>query len=312
MKKLFIAIILVWIIANLPALGAQEPLGTYQVSLNQAVSPNNAANAILAAQILNNTRVLPGETFSYNKIIGRSTADRGFVKGIMYNKYGKSIYDIGSGICMTSSILHQAVKASGLEVIERHNHIKQTPYLPRGEDAAIWYGVQDYKFKNNTSDQLLIEAVVLDNNLLVCINKVIPEKNYRLHIKLGTQQIDKDLTLLFDNNISYVPLRALAEALGANIYWNAATGIAEIQKGYYTIKLAVDKHKIIINNSKVDMDFAARIINGQTMVSVRSIGKAMGLIVAWDENSKTISIKSPKTNNHSQQVQEDVAYLTIQ
>ncbi|NLJ72559.1 MAG: hypothetical protein GX333_06075, partial [Syntrophomonadaceae bacterium] len=45
-------------------------LSSFQLKTADAESPENAYNAIIAALMLDNTRVESGETFSYNNIIG--------------------------------------------------------------------------------------------------------------------------------------------------------------------------------------------------------------------------------------------------
>ncbi len=72
---------------------------------------------------------------------------------------------------MTASILHQAVKNAGLEVIERHNHVTEVNYLPLGEDAAITWGVEDYRFKNTLNNPVRINVIFTDYSLRIEINE---------------------------------------------------------------------------------------------------------------------------------------------
>jgi hypothetical protein len=295
--KKIITLTLLLLIALSPTVqAALIPLGSYQISLSKAVSENNAKNATLAAIILNGAIVLPGETFSYNKTVGNRTIERGFVDGLMFGD-GEVINGTGGGVCMTSSILHQAVKAAGLKVIERHNHNHQTSYLPLGEDAAVVYGIEDYKFKNNTIDQVMIEGEIINNNLTLTVNRVLPEKNCRLHIVFNNQPIDVNSRLIYNHGISYLPLRDLAAALGAYVSWDSITSTAWISFNNNTIAFPINKFEITINNNRVKLDFPALIIDGQTMLPVRSTCEAIGLTVTWDPLLGTIQALSPVNQN---------------
>jgi len=120
--------------------------------------------------------IQPGEIFYHNDTVGMRTAEKGFIPGYISTTSSQPIQSIGGGVCTTASILHQAVKASGLKVIERHNHVAPTSYLPQGEDAAIWYGIEDYKFQNTLQNPVAIDAGVEEECLQITIMEILPEK----------------------------------------------------------------------------------------------------------------------------------------
>ena len=130
--------------------GVRE-LGKFSTTiLDQKVSRVN--NIEIAAQCLNNIKVLQGEVFSFNETLGRRTKDKGYEKApiIIKTKNGaKKAYGIGGGICQISSTLYNAVKLAGMEIIERHPHSKKVGYVPLGDDASVSYGALDFKFRNN-------------------------------------------------------------------------------------------------------------------------------------------------------------------
>ena len=63
---------------------------------------------------------------------------------------GKTVEEVGGGVCQTSSTIYYALLHSALEVVERYNHGYNTGYVPVGMDATVYYGVTDFRFKNNT------------------------------------------------------------------------------------------------------------------------------------------------------------------
>lgn len=63
------------------------------------------------------------------------------------------------GNCQISSTLYNAVLAvPSLVVTERHAHSNYVPYIAKGKDAAVAYGSYDFKFKNNSGNDIKILA----------------------------------------------------------------------------------------------------------------------------------------------------------
>jgi vancomycin resistance protein YoaR len=141
-------------------------IGQYEIPFSQATTPESVINACLAAMYMNQTVVYPGEVFSFNQAVGKRTPERYFVPAPITSLSKNTIYEYGGGICMTSSTLHQAVKNAKLKVVERHNHVTPVKYLSPGEDAAIYWGIQDYKFKNTLNNPVRINAIFTDNDCL--------------------------------------------------------------------------------------------------------------------------------------------------
>ncbi|MEN6461647.1 MAG: VanW family protein, partial [Syntrophomonas sp.] len=195
---------------------AQESeIGSYAIDLSIAVSSMNAENACLAGTMLDGVVVNPGEEFSFNDTVGMRTTAKGFSAGYIASQ-SRSDMAVGGGVCMTASILHQAVKAAGLEVLERNNHCIQISYLPLGEDAAVQYGVQDFRFRNNLSVPVIIRTTV-DDSLKIAINIEDKPKNVYFNgslLKFDTEPVIYDGVLL-------VPAWTMAESLQAKVSWIA-------------------------------------------------------------------------------------------
>jgi len=155
---------------------ASAVIGQYEIPLSMAATPESAINACLAATYMNQTIVNPGEIFSFNKAVGERTPARYFVPAPISTLSKTPVYDYGGGICMTASILHKAVINAGLVVVERHNHVTRVEYLPPGEDAAVVWGRQDYRFKNTRSNPVRINAVFTQYNTLRIELHEVPAK----------------------------------------------------------------------------------------------------------------------------------------
>ena len=66
--------------------------------------------------------------------------------------------------------------------MERHNHALAVAYIPLGRDAAVAYGLQDFKFKNNTHYPIYIRAQAASGNLTV---NIYGDMNYKQKITIG-------------------------------------------------------------------------------------------------------------------------------
>lgn len=120
---------------------------------------NRTINLSLASNKINGKVLMPGETFSYNNIVGERTWANGFRNAAIYEN-GQVVDGLGGGICQVSSTLYQSVLRANLEIVERSNHMFLTSYLGGGLDATVAYGSLDFKFKNNRNYPIKIVSSV--------------------------------------------------------------------------------------------------------------------------------------------------------
>lgn len=122
-------------------------LSTY--STNYAASnKNRTTNLILAANKINGTVIMPGETFSYNKVVGARTIAAGYKEAPIYVS-GQVVDGVGGGICQITTTLYNAAVYSNLEIVQRTNHQFVPSYAPASRDATVVYGSIDFQFRNN-------------------------------------------------------------------------------------------------------------------------------------------------------------------
>jgi hypothetical protein len=91
-----------------------------------------------------------------------------------------------------------------------------------------------------------------------------------------------------------VPLRAIFEALGATVEWNAETVTVTAKKDNTIIILKVNDKYPLVNGKQQELDVPATVINDRTMVPVRFIANSLGTYVRWDGELATVSITTPK------------------
>jgi hypothetical protein len=87
-----------------------------------------------------------------------------------------------------------------------------------------------------------------------------------------------------------LPVRAIAEALGATVQWDEATQTATLTLGEKTVKVTIGQNSLLVDGNPVSMDTAAAIKDGRTLLPVRAIGEALGAQVGWDEQTQTVKL----------------------
>lgn len=123
-------------------------------------------NVIVAAKAMNGKILMPGEVFSYNETLGPRTTTNGYLPAPAYIG-GKTVDDVGGGICQNSSTLYLAVLRANLEIVTRTNHMYTVGYVPDGLDATVAYNAIDFQFRNSTPHPIRIEAAVSGRTMLV-------------------------------------------------------------------------------------------------------------------------------------------------
>ena len=150
----------------------EEELSSYFTKVSGS-TPNRLTNIRITCEKLNGTTVNTGETFSFCDKTCPSTAEEGYKEATMFLN-GKEVQSLGGGNCQVSSTLYNAVlDVPDLKVIERHEHGKDVSYVPDGKDAAVSYGSIDFKFKNNTANNIKLYFETDDVTLTVKIVKLV-------------------------------------------------------------------------------------------------------------------------------------------
>ena len=122
-------------------------LSTYSTKYS-AGNTGRTTNLQLAASKINGTVLMPGETFSYNQVVGARTIAAGYKEAPIYVS-GQVVDGLGGGICQITSTLYNAVLYANLQIVERSNHQFVPSYVTASRDATVVYGSIDFKFKNN-------------------------------------------------------------------------------------------------------------------------------------------------------------------
>lgn len=168
-------------------------LGTYSTTFSTR-NVNRSTNIRLATQKINGTVIMPGETFSYNQVVGKRTVAAGFKSAAVYSG-GEVTTGIGGGICQVSSTLYNSALLANLEIVERHNHGFDTGYVPSGRDATVSWGGPDFKFKNSRNYPVKIIATVSGGRISIEIFGLKSDNEYEVEIQSYITQYIKYKTI---------------------------------------------------------------------------------------------------------------------
>ena len=122
---------------------------------------NRNTNLRLACEAINGTILYPGDTFDYNTVVGKRTAEKGYKTAAAYSS-GKTVETLGGGICQVSSTIYYCCLVADLEIVNRLPHSYVSSYMPMGMDATVSWGGPEFTFRNNTNYPIRIETWVAD------------------------------------------------------------------------------------------------------------------------------------------------------
>lgn len=106
------------------------------------------------------------------------------------------------------------------------------------------------------------------------------------------KELAMDSRPILDKGRVLVPMRAVCEALGAMVKWDAATQTVTAQKGATSVTLKVGQKQATVSGRTVALDVPARLVSNRVMVPLRFVAEALGASVAWDAASKRVNITS--------------------
>lgn len=156
-------------------------LATYSTKYSTA-DVNRTTNIKISVNKINGVVLLPGEEFSYNKVLGPRTPQAGYKLGAAYIG-GKVVSDYGGGVCQTSSTLYNAVLLSNLEITSRTSHYFAAAYVPVSRDATVYWPSLDFKFKNNRNYPIKIKASTSNGVINVEIFGITEESDYEVELQ---------------------------------------------------------------------------------------------------------------------------------
>ena len=128
--------------------------------------------------------------------------------------------------------------------------------------------------------------------------KLISPASVSISLTIGEKQLiaDGDIVMNLEvapiiiNDRTMVPMRDIFTVLGANIQWDDETKTVYALKDGVMVVIQIGKDIMFVNNTRVELDAPAVIVDDRTMVPLRAIAQAYGSTVNYDDETKTVTI----------------------
>ncbi|MHA0855361.1 N-acetylmuramoyl-L-alanine amidase [Paenibacillus sp. CMAA1364] len=95
------------------------------------------------------------------------------------------------------------------------------------------------------------------------------------------------------NNNIMIPIRVVSENLGFEVLWQQKERTVTIKNKQSVIKLVVNQKTAYVDSKKATLSIAPILKNDTVMVPLRFVGEEMGLLVDWNNKTKTVYLLSP-------------------
>ena len=163
--------------ADAKALRIKQKISSFETQFPYAEYRNT--NQSRAAELINGTILKPGETFSFNTVVGERTVANGFVTGTVING-GVFREELGGGVSQVATTTYNAGFFGGMDDVEHHPHAFYINRYPVGREATVYYGSLDLRFKNPTKYGVLIRSYVV---------KSTPSSAGIMHVELWSTKV---------------------------------------------------------------------------------------------------------------------------
>jgi len=139
----------------------------------------------------------------------------------------------------------------------------------------------------SAGDRLIVGILKLDDAIFA------NTRNKMINVNIDGQFLRiLDTDPIIQNGRTLAPMRAIFEALGADLDWDDATRTAIATKDDIVIKVTIGESVATVNGAPVALDVPAVIHSQRTLVPVRFIAESFGMEVDWCDESRTVLIKS--------------------
>lgn len=147
----------------------ETPLLRQLKNVDMHLQHNKITNLRLAAERLDGLVVQPGETFSFWRLVGRPTARRGFLPGLVLEN-GRIGTGTGGGLCQMGNLIYWMALHTPLTVAERWRHSydvfpDENRTLPFGSGATLAYNYIDLQLRNDTDAPFQLHVWLSETHL---------------------------------------------------------------------------------------------------------------------------------------------------
>ncbi len=109
---------------------------------------------------------------------------------------------------------------------------------------------------------------------------------------LDGAKLEFDVPAQIINDRTFVPLRVIFEAMGAEVEWDGDARKVSAVKGDTTVEMTIDSTVMSVNSQEITLDVPPQIVDDRTLVPARAVAESFGAEVEWDGDTRTVIITS--------------------
>lgn len=158
----------------------------------------------------------------------------------------------------------------------------------------------------------LLSTIALCLTLTMTINIIPVWAENGITVNYEGSMISFDTSPFLENGTTMVPMRAIAEKIGAEVLWSHSSKVATVKRGDDILEIPAGGTIAKRNEKEIPLDMPAKVVNGRVFVPLRFVGEQLGLNVVWDKDTQTIALtekaQAPKKVPITQYTSKDNSY----
>lgn len=121
------------------------------------------------------------------------------------------------------------------------------------------------------------------------------DHNSHIEIWLDDRELKLDVPPEVKSERTMVPIRAVAEAIGADVEWVQEGQRVVMTRAGSTVTMTLDSTAAGIDGKRVEMDVAPYAVDGRTLLPARYVAEFFGQKVDWDGGKRRVLITEDKS-----------------
>lgn len=131
--------------------------------------------------------------------------------------------------------------------------------------------------------------------VVLLLASAVPSAKAASEVQVFVNGVKLDASTANVDGRTLVPLRAIFEALGAEVSWDNETRTAHAWWEGGSLSLPIGSSQAVVNGETRVLDVPAQLIDERTMVPLRFVAESMGALVGWYPNTRAVTINKPAT-----------------
>jgi N-acetylmuramoyl-L-alanine amidase len=107
------------------------------------------------------------------------------------------------------------------------------------------------------------------------------------------QRVFSDVAPVTAGGVAYLPIRAIGDAAGAGVSYDAASGGLIVRRGATTLRMAVGTRRAVLDGHVIELSHAPFTVHGRAMVRGVDVAFALGSVVRYDARHGSIEVRTP-------------------